>query len=56
MPDNMCCIYVFVAVLNHLAKCYMDMEMFTEAEGLYQRNLSLLVDKPGENKQEIATG
>ena len=44
---------MFVAVL---ASCYMHKQMFTEAEGLYQTILSLLNERPEENKREIAAG
>ena len=49
-------VYVFVAVLGHLALCCTNQQMFTEAERIYQRELSLLKDKPFENRQQIATG
>ena len=47
---------VFVAVLNALAHCCMDKKMFTEAAGLYQTQLSLLQERPEENRKAIAVG
>ena len=47
---------VFVAVLDGLAKCFQDQEMFTESESLYQTRLSLLKERPEENRTTIAVG
>ena len=47
---------VFVAVLMDLARCYSEQEMFTEAEGICQAELSRLKEKPEENKERIADG
>ena len=43
---------MFVAVLDRLAKCYTDQQMFIEAEDLYQKLLKLWK----ENRQPIAAG
>ena len=47
---------MFVAVLNVLALCYTDQQMFIEAEDLYQKQLKLLKESPEENRQPIAAG
>ena len=56
MVDAVLTCAVFVAVLDGLAKCCKDQEMFTEAEGLCQTRLSLLKERPEENRKEIAVG
>ena len=56
MVDAVLTCAVFVAVLERLAKCFQDQEMFTEAEGLYQTRLSLLKERPEENRTAIAVG
>ena len=43
-------------MLDRLAECYQNQEMFTDAERLYQTELSLLKERPEENRQGIATG
>ena len=47
---------LFVAVLDGLAHCCMDKQMFTEAEGLCQTQLSQLKERPEENRKAIAVG
>ena len=47
---------MFVAVLDSLASCYRDQQMFIEAEDLYQKELKLWKESPHENRQPIATG
>ena len=47
---------MFVAVLGSLARCYENQEMFTDAERLSQTQLSLLKERPGENRDKIAAG
>ena len=47
---------MLVAVLGQLARCYEEQEMFTEAENFHVAELSLLNEKPEENKGEIAAG
>ena len=56
--DVGCCLTcgVFIAVLNSLAHCYMDQQMFTKAEALYQTEISLLKERPGETRHNIARG
>ena len=56
MVDAILTCAVFVAVLDGLAHCCTDKQMFTEAEGLYQTRLSLLKERPAENRKEIAAG
>ena len=56
MVDAVLTCVVFVAVLNGLASCLQDQEMFTEAEGLYQTQFSLLKERPEENRTTIAVG
>ena len=56
MVDTILTCAVFVAVLDELAKCCMDKQMFTEAEGLYLTELSLLKERPEENRKAIAVG
>ena len=53
-----CCLTcsVLVTVLDELAKCYTAQEMFTEAESLYQVELSLLNERPEDNKRDIGIG
>ena len=43
-------------MLDRLAECYRNQQMFTDAERLYQTLLSLLKERPEENRQGIATG
>ena len=45
-----------VAGLDGLASCYTDQEMFSEAEGLYQKVLELCKERPEENEEGIAHG
>ena len=47
---------MFVAVLDRLASCYRDQQMFIDAEDLYQKLLKLLKESPEENRQPIANG
>ena len=47
---------VLIAVLDSLASCYMNQQMFTKAEALYQTEISLLKEIPGDETQNIATG
>ena len=47
---------MLVTVLDELAKCYTAQEMFTEAESLYQVELSLLNERPEDNKRDIGIG
>ena len=54
MQSDKCC--VCCIVLDRLAKCYADQQMFTEADGLYEKLLALLKERPEENRQGIATG
>ena len=56
MVDAILTCAVFVAVLNSLAQCCVDKQMFTEAEGLYQTQLSQLKERPEENRKAIAAG
>ena len=56
MVDAVLTCAVFVAVLDGLAKSFKDQQMFTEAEGLYQTLLSLLKERPEENRKAIAAG
>ena len=56
MVDAVLTCAVFVAVLNALASCLQNQEMFTEAEGLYQTRLSQLKERPEENRTTIAVG
>ena len=56
MVDAVLTCVVFVAVLDGLAHCCMDKQMFPEAEGLYQTRLSLLKERPEENRTVIAVG
>ena len=53
-----CCLThgVFIAVLDSLAVCYMQQQMFTKAEALYQTELSLLKERLGETRQNSAAG
>ena len=53
-----CCLTydVFVAVLNKLAGCYTEQQIFIEAERLYKTLLSLLNENPEERKHDIASG
>ena len=44
------------AVVGQLGECYQDQQMFTEAESLYQTQLSLLYDMPGDNTEAVAAG
>ena len=56
--DVGCCLTcgVFIAVLGSLASCYMEQQMFTKAEALCQTEISLLKERPGETRQNIASG
>ena len=56
MVDAVLTCAVFVAVLDGLACCFKDQQMFTEAEGLYQTQLSQLKERPEENRTVIAVG
>ena len=47
---------LLVAVLGQRARCYQEQEMFMEAENCRVAQLSLLNEKPEENKGDIATG
>ena len=41
-------------MLGRLAECYRNQQKFTDAERLYQTVLSLLKERPEENRQGIA--
>ena len=56
MVDAILTCVVFVAVLGGLAKSFKDQERFSEAEGLYQTQLSQLKERPEENRTTIAVG
>ena len=49
-------LWCFDAVISKLAASYHDQQMFTEAESLHQKRLSLLDDMPGIDTEEIGTG
>ncbi|XP_062504700.1 uncharacterized protein LOC134181438 isoform X2 [Corticium candelabrum] len=44
----------YCLVVGQLGECYQDQQMFTEAESLYQTQLSLLYDMPGDNTEAVA--
>ena len=56
MVDAVLTCVVFIVVLGGLASCLQDQEMFTESESLYQTRLSLLKERPEENRTTIAVG
>ena len=56
MVDAILTCAVFVAVLDGLAKCFQDQQMFSEAERLNLTRLSQLKERPEENRTAIAVG
>lgn len=45
----------YLLVLDRLAKCYTDQQMYTTAASLYESLLTLLNENPAENRRHIAT-